>query len=107
VSWVPGRALSFSSDTLAGMDQDPLLTMNLGQAWPEIVYTANCLHCHEIRRVDLKAMAERLGQDFPLLKLRERLKCQKCERKRITIATRWKSSGTSVDVLQRWPFDYD
>ena len=54
------------------MTSDPLLTLRLGSAWREVVYTANCRDCEHWTRVDLKRIAEQLGDDFPLRDLRPR-----------------------------------
>jgi hypothetical protein len=89
------------------MNEDPLLTLTLGAAWRGYVYTAECGACHHYIRVDLKRIAEQLGDDFPLQAVRERLHCSQCGAKRINIALLEKSHSSAARHLQRWPFDYD
>lgn len=86
---------------------DPLLTLRLGSAWRELVYTANCRDCGHWTRVDLKRIAEQLGDDFPLRDLRPRLTCGKCGGKRIIISTVDKDSTAAASHLSRWRFPYD
>ena len=47
------------------MERDPLTHMSLDVAWREIIYTANCQGCRQRLRIDLKALAIRLGDRFP------------------------------------------
>lgn len=89
------------------MSDDPLRTLSLGSAWKEIVYTASCKDCNHWTRIDLKRLAAELGEQFPLHRLRARLKCSNCGGKRIIIATVDKSTTAATTALARWPFDYD
>ncbi len=89
------------------MERDPLSYMTLGVAWREIVYTASCQQCHELRRVDLRALAERFGEDFPLGDVRSRLRCSTCGGRDVIICTRWKNVSSSAATLQRFPLEYD
>src|SRR5262245_39554264 len=79
----------------APMPEDPLAYMTLGQAWPQLIYVAECAPCHQRRRIDLRAMAVRLGADFPLRDLRMRLRCSACGSRQVTIATLWKNASGS------------
>jgi hypothetical protein len=85
---------------------DPLIYMSVGEAWPLLIYIAECTPCHVRRRIDLRAVAQRLGPDVPLWDLRVRLRCSACGSRSVTICTLRKDSG-SDRALTQWPFDYD
>ena len=84
-----------------------LLTLSVGVAWRGYVYTAECSACHHRTRVDLKKLADRLGDDFPLKNVRTRLRCGRCRSRRCTISLLDKTHALAVERLERWPFEYD
>lgn len=65
---------------------DPLLVLTLGEAARDYVYSASCSACRYNSRIDLDALAGRLGADFPLRELRKRLRCSQCRSRRIIIS---------------------
>lgn len=58
------------------MGSDPLLTLKLGEAAEGWMSTAHCRQCKHTREIDLQALVERLGADFPVRGIRQRLRCQ-------------------------------
>jgi hypothetical protein len=76
--------------------------LTLAEAVEQIVYGANCTVCHEVRRIDLQAMLQKLGADFRLGDLRPRLRCAKCGSKKVIVTTLWKSSSTTERMTAHW-----
>jgi hypothetical protein len=48
-------------------------------------YGAYCRRCRHSARLSLAKLRARLGDDFPLLKVRERLRCERCNSRQIVI----------------------
>jgi transcription elongation factor Elf1 len=83
--------------------------LTLAQAWPRIIYLAQCKACKHRTRVDLKAVAEKLGESFPINDLRPKLRCTACGHPDAIICTLYKeSTGNLVsDALEEFPMPYD
>jgi hypothetical protein len=69
--------------------------LSLAEAAELIEYGASCDRCHETRRIDLHALVQRLGPDYPSNDIRRRLRCSKCGKRGVIIVTLWKSSGST------------
>jgi hypothetical protein len=67
-----------------------------------IYYGASCNRCHETRRVDLAQLAERLGPQFTVGHIRQRLRCAKCGNRRVIIVTLWKDATSSASMMAHW-----
>jgi hypothetical protein len=48
-------------------------------------YGCHCTSCLHNARLSLPRLRSHLGDDFPLRKIRERLKCQTCSSRKITV----------------------
>ena len=48
-------------------------------------YGCHCTSCLHTARLSLSKLRSHLGADFPLRKIRERLKCQICSSRKVTI----------------------
>jgi hypothetical protein len=86
---------------------DDLHTITLGEAWRIILYFATCQSCNAKKRVDLKALAEKLGDGYLLKDVRLRLKCQTCGAKKVILMTLWKDATTTINALHEYPMPYD
>jgi len=86
---------------------DPLTSMTLGQAAKELIYLVECKTCKRQARIDLNAMAQRLGNDNPLAWLKPKLKCSACQSSQFVITTYFKSATTSDAVMRKWPLPGD
>lgn len=60
----------------------PLTTATLADA-EKYVYSAECTKCKYKAVVDLKAIRDKLGADFPLGEVRPHLKCSRCQAKEV------------------------
>lgn len=74
--------------------------MSLGQAAKDQVYLIECTRCKHKAQIDLTAMAKELGESFPLLELKARLKCSKCASKQTIFTTLWKSSTATANFVK-------
>lgn len=68
------------------MDYPTLQTARLGELDHAFYYAAECQDCHYRVRLSLVRLRSQLGDDFPLIDLRSRLKCSQCGSRRIVIA---------------------
>jgi hypothetical protein len=48
-------------------------------------YGCHCTSCLHTVRLSLSKLRAHLGPDFPLIRIRERLKCQTCSSRKVTI----------------------
>jgi hypothetical protein len=68
-------------------------------------YGANCQSCWHTSRLRLSRLREHLGDDFPLAKIRHRLKCDLCGSKAVTITylTPEQCTGSLVHLFEeKW-----
>lgn len=77
------------------LSADPLECLTLGECGPYL-YTAYCSACRRSRDVDLAALANRFGGDFPVRDVRKRLRCMDCRSRRIVIS--FVPRGHSVSI---------
>ena len=67
------------------MDYARLETATLKDVTDDYYYGCYCSSCKHSARLSLSKLRAHLGDDFPLRKIRERLKCQNCGSRKITI----------------------
>ena len=48
-------------------------------------YGAYCRKCKHSARLSLEKLGEHLGDDFPLVKVKDRLRCERCNSRQIII----------------------
>jgi hypothetical protein len=68
-------------------------------------YGANCRSCLHASRLSLSKLRAHLGDDFPVAKIRERLKCELCGSKRVVVTylTPSQSTGSLVHLFDKKP----
>jgi hypothetical protein len=62
-----------------------LETATLKDVSDEYYYGCSCQSCLRTARLSLSKLRAHLGADFPLIKIRERLKCETCGSRKVTI----------------------
>jgi hypothetical protein len=67
------------------MEYARLETAALAHVDDSYYYGAYCRRCRHSARLSLAKLRARLGDDFPLLKVRERLRCERCNSRQIVI----------------------
>lgn len=67
------------------MEYARLETAALAHVDDSYYYGAYCRRCGHSARLSLAKLRARLGDDFPLLKVRERLRCERCNSRQIVI----------------------
>jgi hypothetical protein len=72
-----------------GMTNSPIYarleTALLKDVTDDYYYGCCCGSCRHSARLSLSKFRDHLGDDFPLRKIRERLKCQNCASRKVTI----------------------
>ena len=71
--------------TFRPMDYARLETGFLKDVTDEYYYGCSCQSCLHTARLSLAKLRFHLGADFPLRKIRERLKCQICSSRKVTV----------------------
>jgi hypothetical protein len=68
-------------------------------------YGANCRSCSHTARLSLTKLRAHLGDDFPLVKVRERLKCQLCGGREVvvTFLAPNQATGSLVHLFSKEP----
>jgi hypothetical protein len=72
--------------------------LTLAEAVELIAYGASCNRCHEMRRIDLAKVRDRLGPQFLVGDIRSRLRCSKCGNRNIIIVTLWQSASSTSSM---------
>ena len=67
------------------MEYTRLETGTLNDVNDDYYYGCSCQSCLHTARLSLSKLRAHLGDDFPLRKIRERLKCQICSSRKVTI----------------------
>ncbi len=67
------------------MEYVKLETAALGHVDDSYFYRAYCRKCKHSARLSLEKLREHLGDDFPLVKVKDRLRCERCSSKQIVI----------------------
>ena len=81
-SMVPAGIGELSEDC---MEYARLETSTLMDVTDDYYYGSSCQSCLHTSRLRLSKLRSHLGADFPLRKIRERLKCQICSSRKVTI----------------------
>src|SRR5882762_5448876 len=85
------------------MEYPKLETALLKDVDDRFYYGANCRSCLHASRLSLSKLREHLGDDFPLAKVRARLKCDLCGSKAVTITylTPEQRTGSLVHLFDK------
>ena len=67
------------------MEYTRLETGTLKDVTDDYYYGCSCQSCLHTARLSLSKLRAHLSGDFPLVKIRERLKCQICSSRKVTI----------------------
>lgn len=69
---------------MSTMSTDPLSAATLADA-EKYVYRVSCKECERSLNIDLVALRNQLGADFPIRRLKQRLGCKSCGSRDTTI----------------------
>jgi hypothetical protein len=75
----------FNADLSKATTYARLETATLKDVTDDYYYGCHCSKCEHGARLSLSKLREQLGDDFPLRKIRERLKCEGCGSRKVTI----------------------
>jgi hypothetical protein len=67
------------------MEHAKLETAALAHVDDSYFYGAYCRKCKHAARLSLEKLREHLGDDFPLRKIKDRLRCERCRSRQIVI----------------------
>ena len=67
------------------MEYAKLETATLKDVTDDYYYDCSCQSCLHTARLSISKLKVHLGDDFPLVKIRDRLKCQICSSRNVTI----------------------
>ena len=67
------------------MENAKLETATLAHVDDSYYYGAYCRKCKHAARLSLERLREILGDTFPLVKLKDRLRCERCSSRQIVI----------------------
>jgi hypothetical protein len=67
------------------MEYAKLETATLAHVDDSYFYGAYCRKCKHAARLSLTALRAHLGEDFPLLRIKDRLRCERCGSRQIVI----------------------
>lgn len=87
------------------MDYARLGTARLRDVDETYYYRAQCRGCGHGARLSLGKLCAHLGDDYPLAKVRERLRCEKCHSRAvvITFLAPNQRTGNLVELFSRKP----
>jgi hypothetical protein len=74
-----------SDDRVWRMEYARLETGTLKDVTDDYYYGSSCQSCLHTARLSLSKLRSHLGADFPLIKIRERLKCRICSSRKVTV----------------------
>jgi hypothetical protein len=72
--------------TLSRMEYAKLETATLAHVDDSYYYGAYCRKCKHSARLSLTKLRTHLGDTFPLVKIRDKLRCERCSSRQIVIA---------------------
>jgi hypothetical protein len=75
----------FNADLSKAVTYATLEAGTLKDVTDEFYYGCHCTSCLHTARLSLSKLRSHLGDDFPLRRIRERLKCQICSSRKVTI----------------------
>jgi hypothetical protein len=67
------------------MDFAKLETASLAHVDDSYFYGAYCRKCKHAARLSLEKLRKHLGEDYPLVKVKDRLRCERCRSRQIVI----------------------
>jgi len=67
------------------MEYAKLETASLAHVDDSYFYGAYCRKCKHTARLSLEKLRQHLGDNFPLLKVKDRLRCERCRSRQIVI----------------------
>jgi hypothetical protein len=67
------------------MEYAKLETASLAHVDDSYYYGAYCRNCKHGSRLSLVKLRAHLGDDFPLIKIRERLRCDRCRSRQVVV----------------------
>jgi hypothetical protein len=79
------RMNPFDADVTKAKEYARLETATLKDVTDDYYYGCACQFCQHTVRLNLSRLRDLLGPDFPLRKIRERLKCDKCSGRKVTV----------------------
>jgi hypothetical protein len=91
--------------TVRAMEYARLETATLAHVDDSYYYGAYCRRCKHSARLSLSKLRARLGDTFPLLKIRDKLRCEHCCSKQIVITflAPDQRTGNLVELFNRKP----
>jgi len=75
----------FNADLSKTVSYATLETGTLKDVTDDYYYGCHCSKCEHTARLSLSKLRAHLGPDFPLRKIRERLRCETCGSRKVTI----------------------
>ena len=89
----------------AAMDYARLETATLAHVDDSYYYGAYCRKCKHSARLSLSKLRAHLGETFPLLKIKDKLRCECCSSRQIVITflAPDQRSGNLVELFSRRP----
>jgi hypothetical protein len=75
----------FDTDLRKTVTYARLETATLKDVTDDYYYGCSCQSCQHTVRLKLSSLRDRLGGDFPLSKIRPRLKCERCSSRKVTV----------------------
>ena len=87
------------------MDYANYSTAKLGDVDDSYYYSVSCQSCMRGRRLSLAKLRVTLGDDFPVVEMRTRLKCSTCGSKlsTVTFLAPYQAVGNLADLFQQKP----
>jgi hypothetical protein len=91
--------------TVRAMEYARLETATLAHVDDSYYYGAYCRKCKHSARLSLSKLRAQLGDTFPLLKIRDKLRCERCNSKQIVITflAPDQRTGNLVELFTRKP----
>jgi hypothetical protein len=78
-------------------------SMRLEEAAKLVYYGAECRACKGPPvLIDLESLIPKLGPDFPVKNLRERLKCSECGSKQVITGILFRNNTATDRLIERW-----
>jgi hypothetical protein len=75
----------FDADLSKAATYARLETGTLKNVTDDYYYGCHCTSCLHTARLSLSRLRSQLGDDFPLIRIRDRLKCQICSSRKVTV----------------------
>jgi hypothetical protein len=75
----------FDADLSKAVTYAKLETGKLKDVTDDYYYGCSCSACQHTARLSLSKLRQLLGEDFPLAKIRSKLKCDKCSSRKVTV----------------------